>query len=137
MAAGRGSHRPARARGPSRPGIRRGAPTADRQKSWPYSYSCSYCRSLLVAHGAAGLRLIVAGDKLAAQKLADRRFRDLGDEHVATRALEVGQSGLPAEGVKLAGLDRHAPLDEGTDDLAPALMRQARDGDLGYCRVQR
>ncbi len=51
---------------------------------------------------------ILAGDELAAQQLADRRFRDLGDEDIAARPLEAGEPGSAAERVELLGLDRGA-----------------------------
>ena len=37
------------------------------------------------------LRLVVAGDQQPAQDLADRRFRNLGDEHIVARPLEIGE----------------------------------------------
>ena len=49
---------------------------------------------------------VFAGHELAAQKLAHRRFRNLGDEDIAARALEAGEAGSAAERVKLFGLDR-------------------------------
>ena len=74
---------------------------------------------------------------LRRKQLADRRFRNLGDEDVAARPFEAGEAGRAAERVELVGLDRGAALDEGGDDLAPALVRQADHRDLGHARVQR
>ena len=71
-------------------------------------------------------RLVFARDQLAAQQLADRRFRDRLDEHIAARPLEFGKAGRAAILVELVGVDRRAALDESRDDLAPALVRQAR-----------
>src|SRR5205807_5259701 len=39
---------------------------------------------------------ILSGDEVAAQELANRRFRDVLDEHVAARALEIRQTGVAA-----------------------------------------
>src|SRR5436189_6069307 len=91
----------------------------------------------MIAHGAAALRLIVAGHELAAEQLADRRFRDLFDKHVLARSLEVGKPRPPTELIEFLRLDQDAALDECTYNLAPALVRQPGHGDLGYCRMQR
>ena len=61
----------------------------------------------------------------------------MGDEDVAPRPLEIGEAGGAAEPVELVRLDRRASLDEGRDDLAPALVRHAGDGHLGHGRMQR
>src|ERR1700756_4829752 len=79
---------------------------------------------------------VIAGDEQAAQDLADRRFRDLGDKHVLAGALVIGEARTPAPDVERVGFDRAAALDESRDPLAPALVRQAGDSHLGDRRMQ-
>ena len=67
-------------------------------------------------------QLVFARDQLAAQQLADRRFRDGLDEHIAARPLEVGEAGCAAVLVEIVVRDRGAALHERGDDLAPALV---------------
>ena len=52
------------------------------------------------------LRLVLARQQLAAQELADRRFRDRLDEDVAARPLEIGEPRVAAELIELLRLDR-------------------------------
>src|SRR5262245_6194185 len=82
-------------------------------------------------------RLVLARGQLAAQELAARRSWNRLDERVAARPLEVGEPGRATEFVELVRLDRAAALDEGGDDLAPALVREPDHGHLRYGGVQR
>src|SRR3954468_18615467 len=83
-----------------------------------------------------GLAGVFAGDELAAQDLADRRFRDFGHEHVIARALEIGEARGPAMRIERRRIDRLLALDEGDDLLAPAFIGQAGDRDLADGRMQ-
>ena len=57
------------------------------------------------------------------------------DEHVAARALEVREPRRRGRTASSSlGLDRCAALDEGRDDLAPALVGQADDRDFRHRR---
>ena len=94
-------------------------------------------RFLLVRAYARFLGLVFACDQLAAQELADRRFRDVVDEDVAARPLEIGEAGGAAELVELGVVDRAAALDEGGDDLAPALVGKADHRHFGHGGMQR
>jgi len=80
----------------------------------------------MLFHRGFARRLIIAGHELASQQLADRRFWNLRNKHVAARALEVCQPRVAAEGVEIVGLYRRAWLDESAYDLAPALVRQSK-----------
>src|SRR5258708_38762749 len=100
--------------------------------SWESWQSC--CGSWCCRRGP-GVEL--AGDQLAAQQLADRRFRNLGDEDIAARPLEVAQPGRAAELVQFILADRLAALDEGGDDLAPALVGKADHRHLRHRGMQR
>src|SRR5208283_3197712 len=92
---------------------------------------------LLVIDRKIRLGPIFAGHELAAQKLTDRRFGNFRDEDVTPRTLEVGEAGAAAERVELLFRDGGAPADEGTNDFAPALMRQPDHGNLGHRGMQR
>src|SRR5262252_8156480 len=83
------------------------------------------------------LRLVFARHELAAQELADRRFRNRLDERVAPRPLETGEPRRAAELIELLRFDRAAALDEGANDLAPALVRNPDYGHFGDCGMQR
>src|SRR4051812_28181702 len=83
------------------------------------------------------LRLVIAGHEQAAQQLADRRLRNGLDKNIAARPLEIGEAGIAAMLVEMLVLDRGAALDEGRDDLAPALVGQADHRNLRYRGVQR
>src|SRR5262249_8369439 len=75
--------------------------------------------------------------ELAPQELADGRFRYRLDEDVAPRPLEIGEPRGAAELIELLGLDHAAALDEGGNDLAPALVRDPDHGHLGDRGMQR
>src|SRR5262249_52623873 len=62
-------------------------------------------------------RPVFARHELAAQELADRRFRDRLDERVAPRPLEIGEPRRTAELIELLRFDRAAAPDEGANDL--------------------
>src|SRR5215469_9688476 len=79
---------------------------------------------------------VLAGDKQAAQYLADRRLWDFGDKHVFARALVIGEARTPAPGVEHVGLNRAAAFDKSGDPLPPALVRYAGDCHLGHGRMQ-
>ncbi len=81
--------------------------------------------------------LVVAGDEQAAQQFSDRRFRQGIDEDEAPRALEIGQSGRPAELFEFLLGHRPLALDKGGDDLAPPLIGKTDDGDLEHRRMKR
>src|SRR5215475_831177 len=81
--------------------------------------------------------LVLTRHELAAQELADGRFRYRLDEDVAPRPLEIGEPRGAAELIELLGLDHATPLDEGGNDLAPALVRNPDHGHLGDCGMQR
>src|SRR5215813_327373 len=83
------------------------------------------------------LELVFTRHELAAQELADGRLRDRRDEDVAPRPLEIGEPRAAAELIELLGLDHAATLDEGANDLAPALVRDPDHGHLGDCGMQR
>src|SRR6516165_4237418 len=83
------------------------------------------------------LELVLTRHELAAQELADGRFRYRRDEDVAPRPLEIGEPRGVAELIELLGLDHAATLDEGGNDLAPALVRDPDHGHLGDCGMQR
>src|SRR5262249_22138436 len=83
------------------------------------------------------LELVLTRHELAAQELADRRLRYRLDEDVAPRPLEIGEARGAAELIELLGLDHAATLDEGGNDLAPALVRDPDHGHLGDCGMQR
>src|SRR6202034_2392620 len=89
------------------------------------------CSRSLLGRSRSLVDDIVAGDELAAQEFPHRRFRQRGDKDITAWALEAGQAGAAAERIEFVGLDRGAALDEGGDDLAPALVRQADHRDLG------
>ena len=84
---------------------------------------------------AALLGLILAGDELAAQELADGGFRQGVHENKAPRTLEVGQPGAAAVIVKLlrrhlgGSPDEQAALGDivgkslPADEVAPAIQR--------------
>src|SRR5262245_64905329 len=57
--------------------------------------------------------LVLTRHELAAQELADGRFRYRLDEDVAPRPLEIGEPRGAAELIELLGLDHATPLDEG------------------------
>src|SRR6516164_4541371 len=95
-------------------------------------------RRSVPARGAlGGFHRIFAGGELAAKELADRRFRNFGHENIAPRSLEIRQARSAAERVEVLGLDRRAAFDEGGDDFAPALVRQADDGDFRHGGMER
>src|SRR5271167_16725 len=83
---------------------------------------------------------ILAGHEQPPQDLADRRFRDLGDEHIIARPLEIGEARTAAPGIERRRLDSNlnirGALHESGDALAPAPVRQSRDRYLGDCRMQ-
>src|SRR5262245_6300874 len=83
------------------------------------------------------LELVLTRHELAAQELADRRLRYRLDEDVTPRPLEIGEPRGAAELIELLGLDHAATLDEGGNDLAPALVRNPDHGHLGDCGMQR
>src|SRR5262249_34335444 len=83
------------------------------------------------------LQFVFACHELAPQELADGRLRDGRDEDVAPRPRETGQPRGAAELIALRGLDHAATLDEGGNDLAPALVRDPDHGHLGDCGMQR
>src|SRR5215471_13466670 len=83
------------------------------------------------------LELVLTRHELAAQELADGRFRYRLDEDVAPRPLEIGEPRGAAELIELLGLDHAAALDEGGNDLAPALVRDPDHGHLGDRGMQR
>src|ERR1700733_2830036 len=80
---------------------------------------------------------VFTGNELAAKQFADRRFWNLGDEFVASRALEIREARAFAERVQLAGFDRGSTLDEGADNFAPAFVRQSGNRHFRDCRMQR
>src|SRR5262249_54386157 len=81
--------------------------------------------------------LVLTRHELAAQELADGRFRYRLDEDVAPRPLEIGEPRGAAELIELLGLDHATTLDEGGNDLAPAFVRNPDHGHLGDCGMQR
>src|SRR5262249_15669154 len=95
------------------------------------------CRRSPSARRGGRLQRVVARGELAAQQLADRRFRDFRDKDVAARPLEIGKPGVTAERIELFGFDRGAALDEGGNDLAPALFGQSDQGDFRGGDMQR
>src|SRR6266516_5925973 len=92
MANGRELCPRARVPGPSRRGIRPASRAADRKTSWG---SC--CITLFACRRRRALDFVFARDQLAAQQLADRRFRNGFDEDVLARPLEIGQAGCTAK----------------------------------------
>ena len=82
-------------------------------------------------------KLVVAGDKQAAQQFSDRRFRQGIDEDEAPRALEIGQSRRPAELFEFLLGHQPLALHKGRDDLAPSLIGKTDDGDFEHGRVKR
>src|SRR4051812_47278186 len=74
------------------------------------------------------LALVLPGHQLAAEQLADRRFRHLAHEDVLARALEVGERRAAAPFVERSRVERARAPDEGDDALAPALVGEADDG---------
>src|SRR5512145_1150952 len=97
----------------------------------------SYPRTAVPGRRRRALRLVFARHQLTAQQLADRRLRDRLDEDVTARALEVGEPGLAAEPIELLRRDTGAALDEGGDDLAPALVLEPDHRHLRYRGMQR
>src|SRR6516225_5327415 len=83
------------------------------------------------------LQLVFTRHELTAQELADGRLRDRRDEDVAPRPFEIGEPRGAAELIELLGLDHAATLDEGGNNLAPALVRDPDHGHLGDCGMQR
>src|SRR5215510_9922286 len=83
------------------------------------------------------LQLVFTRHELAAQELADGRFRDRLDEDVAPRPFEIGEPRGAAESIEFLGFDHAATLDEGGNDLAPALVSDPDHGHLGDCGMQR
>src|SRR6516162_3381039 len=83
------------------------------------------------------LQLVFACHELAAQELADGRFRYRLDEDVAPRPLEIGEPRGAAELIELLGLDHATTFDERGNDLAPALVRNPDHGHVGDCGMQR
>src|SRR6516162_8150576 len=81
-------------------------------------------------------RLELAGDELAAQQLADGRFRDGFHERVAAWKLEACKSRVAAERVKSLRVDSGPAFDKGDDDLAPPLVGQANDRNFRYGRMK-
>src|SRR5262249_60937779 len=75
--------------------------------------------------------------ELAAQELADGRLWYRLDEDVTPRPLEIGEPRGAAELIELLGLDHATTLDEGGNDLAPALVRNPDHGHLGDCGMHR
>src|ERR1700752_4399454 len=65
---------------------------------------------------------VLARLQLGAQNIADRRLRDVVDEDVIARALEVDEVGLAAPCIERVGIDVLAALDECNHALAPALV---------------
>src|SRR5258705_3738618 len=86
--------------------------------------------------GGGACWFVFARHELAAQQLADRRFRDSCDENVAPRPLEIGEPRRAAEPIELFGLDHDATLDEGGHDLAPALVCKPDHGNLRHAGMQ-
>src|SRR5947209_5319918 len=77
---------------------------------------------------------IFTGHEKPPQDLADRRFRDLGDEHIIAPSLVIGEARRAAPGIERRRLDRNVSirgaLDESGDALAPALVRHSHDRHL-------
>ena len=80
---------------------------------------------------------VFAGGELAAQEFADGRPRNGFDEHVAPRPFVIGEARPAAEFIELFRLDLGTPLDEGGDDLAPALVGKPDHGHLRDGGMQR
>src|SRR5262249_27579556 len=83
------------------------------------------------------LQLVFTRHELAAQELADGRFRDRLDEDVAPRPFEIGEPRGAAELIELLGSDHVATFDEGENALAPALVSDPAHGHLGDWGMQR
>src|ERR1700730_11437589 len=83
---------------------------------------------------------ILTGHEKPPQDLADRRFRDLGDEHIIARSLVIGEARRAAPGIERRRLDRNVSirdaLNESGDALAPPLVRHSHDRHLGDRRMQ-
>src|SRR3954453_181593 len=109
---------------------RRDLPDAGR---WHCSFGLSFLR-LSRGRAFAG---IFARNELAAEQLADRRFRDFVDEDDTPRPLEIGKARGAAMLIELPFCDRRGALDEGGDDFAPTLVWETHDRNFGYRGVQR
>ena len=86
-------------------------------------------------NGDVACELIFTSHQLATQELADRRFGDLRYKYVTARTLEVRKPRAATEHVEIIGLNSCAQLDEGANDLTPALVGQSRHGDFRNRRV--
>src|SRR5262249_58950906 len=81
--------------------------------------------------------LVFTCHQLAAQELANGRFRNTGDEDVTARALEIGQARFAAEFIECDVVDRSAALDERGDDLAQALISKPNHRYFQHSGMQR
>src|SRR5262245_47572975 len=84
--------------------------------------SRSCCSSILMRTDVTFFWLVFTGHQLAAQELANGRFRNVGDEDVTAWALEIGQVRFAAEFIECDVVDRSSALNERGDDFAPALI---------------
>src|SRR5262249_9028218 len=82
------------------------------------SWSCR--GSIVMRTGGRIFEFVFAGHQLAAQKLADWRFWNIGDEDVAARTLEIGETRGAAELVEFGARHRCGAFDGARASLAPA-----------------
>src|SRR5262249_37236043 len=83
------------------------------------------------------LQLVFTRHEFAPQEFADGRLRGRLDKDVASWPLATVGARAAAELIELVGLHQAATLDEGGNDLAPALVRDPDHGHLGDRGMQR